>query len=284
MRWCVCGLWVLLFTGSDLFAQPMSDLGFADHLYHQHDYYRAVTEYQRLLSGGVSPSLRDSIHYRLGWAYYQGQFWKQSAYHFEQIEQDSLATPALQRAAGLMVADVYLRADQPKLGLRALRQCEENHPHWAYLMGWAYLQLRKWREAQCWFEQAGQQAHSEDVRLRCDALSSLSLHGETLPQKSPEVAGFLSAVVPGLGLIYAGKRQKGLLALLLNGVCAYYTVDALRGERYGEAGAIVVLLWRRYYEGTLRNSIQAAHQFNREQYQSFYEHAAAYRITLPEDF
>lgn len=72
------------------------------------------------------------------------------------------------------------------------------------------------------------------------------LRHDTLPRKSPWLAGALSAVVPGLGRVYLGQWQDALSTLVLVGVAAglaahgFYEdgVDSVRGWVLGTTAAV----------------------------------------------
>ena len=52
--------------------------------------------------------------------------------------------------------------------------------------------------------------------------------------KSPKLAGYLS-IIPGLGYTYAGHKQTGISALILNGLLFYATYSNIKRENYGMA-------------------------------------------------
>jgi hypothetical protein len=70
---------------------------------------------------------------------------------------------------------------------------------------------------------------------------------ETLPRKSPWVAGALSAVVPGLGRVYIGRWPDGLMSFLLVGLTAAVSAqgfyedgrDSVRGWILGGIAALL---------------------------------------------
>jgi TM2 domain-containing membrane protein YozV len=70
---------------------------------------------------------------------------------------------------------------------------------------------------------------------------------DALPRKSPLLAGALSAVVPGLGRVYIGRWQDGLVSFLLVGLSAVLSAQgfydegshSVRGWIVGSAGALL---------------------------------------------
>ena len=70
---------------------------------------------------------------------------------------------------------------------------------------------------------------------------------DALPSKSPLLAGALSAVVPGLGRVYLGRWQDGLVSFVLVGLAAVLSAQgfhdegshSVRGWIVGSAGALL---------------------------------------------
>jgi len=70
---------------------------------------------------------------------------------------------------------------------------------------------------------------------------------DALPRKSPLLAGVLSAVIPGLGRVYIGRWQDGLVSFLLVGLSAVLSAQgfydegshSVRGWIVGSAGALL---------------------------------------------
>ncbi len=102
---------------------------------------------------------------------------------------------------------------------------------------------------------------------------------ETLPRKSPWLAGALSAVVPGLGRVYIGRWPDGLMSFLLVGLTAGLSAqgfhddgrDSVRGWILGGIAALLyvgnvygsavgAIVQRRDAEDALMKEIDAAYQ------------------------
>lgn len=280
---------LFLLCSADSFAQTLADLGFADHLYHQADYYRAVTEYQRLLAANPTPSQRDTLYYRLGWSYYHGHYWEHSIKFFTNVI-DSTRDINLKQYTQLVLIQTYLEANDTRHGLFEVQRfiADSANVHQLaypyYFKGWGKLKQQKWLSAEKSFLIAAK--HSLDLSFfdHCQQLAAQSLTGAEIPQRSSLWAGIFSTILPGSGLIYAGETSKGFLALVLNGILAYYTLDAIYEKRYIEGGAIALLLWHRYYRGTVNNSIQAAKDYNQKQYQQFMDQVESNLIKVNENF
>ena len=61
---------------------------------------------------------------------------------------------------------------------------------------------------------------------------------QELPEKSPVLAGVMSAILPGSGYIYAEHYGDGITAFLINGLFIAGTITAIHQENYAVAGIV----------------------------------------------
>ena len=83
-----------------------------------------------------------------------------------------------------------------------------------------------------------------------------------LPYRSPVLAGFLSALVPGAGQFYAGETRDALLSFLVNGALIAATYQAFDREVYGVGGVVGVVAVG-FYSGSVYGAVNSAHHANR---------------------
>jgi TM2 domain-containing membrane protein YozV len=93
-----------------------------------------------------------------------------------------------------------------------------------------------------------------------EALTLLDLY-QQLPEKSPVLAGVMSAILPGSGYIYAEHYGDGITAFLINGLFIAGTVTAIHQENYAVAG-IVGGVGVPFYLGNIYGSANAAKKWN----------------------
>ncbi|MCD6531270.1 membrane protein insertion efficiency factor YidD [bacterium] len=96
----------------------------------------------------------------------------------------------------------------------------------------------------------------------------LDINLDKIPQKSPELARYLSGILPGAGQTYAGNLGAGLNSFVINGTLGYLTLSELIKKNYIQGLTIFTMLWNRYYFGGMINSQIMAENFNRRQYNS----------------
>ena len=86
--------------------------------------------------------------------------------------------------------------------------------------------------------------------------------GKLLQQKSPLVAGLLSACVPGAGHFYCGKFRNGGVAFVLSAAFVAASVEAFHKDVYA-GGAIASSVALVFYSGTIYGAVNVAHKFNK---------------------
>ena len=91
-----------------------------------------------------------------------------------------------------------------------------------------------------------------------------------LPQKSPALAGVLSALLPGAGHLYVDRPRDAITAFLVNAVFIWGTVESYRREQWSLVGLLgaAEAIW---YTGTITGSVNGAEKWNRREKDRFFE-------------
>ncbi len=241
-------------------------LAFADWLYEQGEFSRAVGEYLRFLF--LSKNRSDpAVIYKIGLCYrYAGDYGKavktfsgllpfisdgslkedtyyQLAYCFFSLEsyKDSLG-----------VAVLTGEGDEAQNGLLLLLQTADT------------LCLKEWRRALALSTAYLQRTDTELDQVAVE-FQQLAREGGVAPQKSPVFAGILSAVIPGSGKIYAGRFMDGLISMVTVGIFGGMAVYSFYDEGMGSVrGWIYTGVGGIFYLGDIYGSVTAALMYNRE--------------------
>jgi outer membrane protein assembly factor BamD (BamD/ComL family) len=129
-----------------------------------------------------------------------------------------------------------------------------------YRLAWTRMQENRWREA------------SEDFKRvepgslfyeKADRLSMESLKGEDLPYKDPTTAGFMAAVLPGLGHAYVSRYKDAVIAFLLNGVFIWATIESFNRDN-NVLGGILAFFEVGWYSGNIYSAVNVTHKWNRK--------------------
>jgi tetratricopeptide (TPR) repeat protein len=80
-------------------------------------------------------------------------------------------------------------------------------------------------------------------------------------EKSPFLAGILSAVLPGAGQLYVGRRRDAVMAFALNGLFVFGLVSAFQNDE-PVAGSVLAIIETAWYSGNVYGAVNGAHKRN----------------------
>jgi tetratricopeptide (TPR) repeat protein len=248
------------------------NLRFAEALFAERDFYRAITEYKRFLFENPDFLKAGWITFRIGESYLAGGKQDAAINVFEDIR-TSTGDKVLRQYASLAIARAYYQ--QGRLGqslellesLQPALQDPELSGYARYLSGCVLLKTGEIKKSQEAFNSV-----KASHRLAPQALwlAEKVPRAEELPEKSPVLAGVLS-VIPGLGHIYIGDYAVAITALAWNGVFGFATYDTLRNGNYG-VGSLLAALSLLWYSGTIYGAISGAHRYNRDARMNYYDY------------
>jgi tetratricopeptide (TPR) repeat protein len=240
-------------------------LRFADALFADGDYFRAITEYQRFLFFYPSDARASGVQLQIGRAYQRGQQWEEARKTFVHLAQQH-PDPAVRAEAAYLVGETSFEQGRYPQAIADLRSAVEQYEHTPvaerarYLLGWSYLRARQWPEAIQTFETIGA---SSPLFPSSHALADASREVEHLPRKSPALAGLMSALIPGAGHFYSGRYRDGTVALLLNGGFLAAGLEAVSAGNEAAAG-LLLFFEAAWYSGAVYGAVNAAQKYNRD--------------------
>jgi Tetratricopeptide repeat len=277
-RWGFVVLGIIWFLATSLWSQPLppatsSDpltdaeliLGFADALFNDGDYFRAITEYKRFLFLHPGDARAGRVQLQVGLSYQRGQQWDDARQTFEHLAERS-PDPAVRAEAAYRIGETSFQQGRYAQAITDLRAVAERYAHTPvgdrarYLLGWSYLRSRQWLEASQTFEGVDT---TSPLFPSSRALAEAAREGEQLPRKSPALAGLMSAVIPGTGHFYTGRWRDGTIALLLNGAFLAAGIEAVSAGHEAAAG-VLLFFEAAWYSGTIYGAVNAAHKYNRD--------------------
>jgi tetratricopeptide (TPR) repeat protein len=243
--------------------KPENICSFAEYLFNEGQYERAVGEYQRLLFSSDSfPSRTDSIFFKIALCYRFAEKYKESIGYFQKIVNEYSRSDLVDKAyfeMGLNYSFVdsfkqsnkilkahFLQDSLKNIDIRIRKLITLNH-----------IQQKEWDKAEYFL-------YDEDT-LR-GGLSVFIETGQNLPGKNPFVSGVFSAVIPGAGKFYCGRPADGFHSLVTVGITGWQAyegfkadgVHSVKGWIFGVVGGI-------FYLGNIYGSVVAADIYNEEQ-------------------
>ena len=236
---------------------------YAEQLFESGDYQAARLAYKRLLFYQPDTELRDVADYRIAQTYYHQDEATRAEALFRKFSNIHPNSP-LRFQSQLMLGQLHFDAGEYSLARSSLFELlhTSKEPEVIaaahYLRGWCYIQTTDWNKAIPELRQVRGAFHGKKARELADTLL-----GETpLRVKSPQMAAWLSTIVPGSGQLYVGKIKEGILAAALSGTFIYLAVDAMRERRYVDCTGIVLVGWQ-FYWGNRINARRLASEYNK---------------------
>lgn len=240
-------------------------LSFADSLAAEGDHYRAITEYKRFLHYNPQDPQTAYAQLAIGKSLLAGQRWEQTDQALEKVWSLYPCSPEAATAKQLHADAAYDRGDYETAQLRyeKLRDDspDDNKPS-EYQIGLSQLKQGKLDEARTSFTNLPEPL-KQQLSLSLDEYQQLS-------RKSPQLAGTLSAFLPGAGQLYTERPHQAGVAFALNAAFIYGAIEAWDNENYAVAG-ILSLFEIGWYGGNIYNAMNNAQKFNRKQEHNFLE-------------
>jgi tetratricopeptide (TPR) repeat protein len=246
-------------------AVPEQIFGFAESLFEEGDYFRAIGEYKRYIFLNPSHDLAEKASFRISESYFKARRWS------EAIESCSNFLAHYPNSP-FYYETLYLKGRAEKQDKRlddAMRTFDviekKNIP--------AYSDKAIYQKALIMLERSDWQG-TRDFLMHVPRDSALfstaeALHAELaridqLPHKSPVSAGLLAAILPGAGHLYTERPKDALVAFLLNGAFIWSAVELFQHNNYA-AGGIVTFFELGWYSGNIYSAVSSAHKYNRKQ-------------------
>ncbi|MBN2544099.1 hypothetical protein JXI42_14660 [bacterium] len=258
----------------DIFTLPFTfepeETAFPDRLYADKAYFDAITEYKRYLFNNPDTPLSNYIHFKLALAYLQSD-----EYHEGIKELDYLIYQSDDREvsykAGLILVLTYIGLGHFSLAEYEIIDKIPSHSEspkvieLKYWCGWTYLLQSRWDEARKQFMEIIENGEggSQYYYAHAYALSKeMKLQPENIEYKSPNLAKWMSTVLPGLGQGYIGDWVSGAKSMGVNVLFGYLTGRAIANKDYFQGALIIYLCWSRFYFGSSVNAHSKAVQYN----------------------
>jgi tetratricopeptide (TPR) repeat protein len=242
-------------------------LHFADHLFSQGQYYRAVTEYERFLFLAPTDARAPRARLRIGLSYLEGGEYDTAFEVLDNLCAGTKATEIARRARAWLAGGLYEQGRYPgALGTASKLPVDDDGARELF-MGLCYLRLDR---ADLALKATGNVPAEGAQGSMADLLTKASHELPVLPRKSPTAAAVMSALLPGSGQLYVRRYQDAAWAFLLNGACIGAGIHAFHNDE-PVAGAIAVLLELIWYSGNVYNAANGAHKYNALTRETFFD-------------
>lgn len=246
---------------------------FANYLYEEGDYQRALGEFQRyLFASGELPQNADSVLYKMGICFrFMGDL-PRSIDCFEKII-DCIPNSSYKSAAYYQIALTYTLLGKNDESIKFIFSKshfinQENFKlKMKNLVALNYLLQKNWNSSI-------EYLNNLDEITKKDSLTSLVINyakeGKRLPRKSKVLAGIFSSIIPGTGKMYCNRSWDGFFSLITIGLTGW---QAYQGFHREGSKSIKGLFWgsisATFYIGNIYGSIVSAKIYNEQQEERF---------------
>lgn len=242
-------------------------LSFADHLFLDGDWYRAISEYRRylfLVKGRSAEAPRAAL--AIGEAYLRGEQWDAAGRQLDGIAQRAADEP-LRRIALFGAGRAYLLDGRPEYAKPRFRLLVEDQQtprelleEAQWLLAWGQFDAGELELAEKTFMTIAAAGGRRAMAARgvVDALRTRA----AVDFKDPLLAGVLS-LVPGLGHFYLGQWGVGLTSLVWNGLFIFAATSAWLTGQWGPA-LVLTLFEIGWYGGAVFGAVAGAYKHNRD--------------------
>lgn len=243
--------------------------GFAERLFEERDYFRAITEYKRFIFLYPDNHLCENCFFRICECYYGAHRWEDAIAELNQFITRYPRSSRLDEAFYLKgMAEKNLKSHDEALSSfsHIIDSGRVPFRDKAYFQSaLIFVDLENWSQAQEYFSNI-----SKESTLYPSAwIFSTGLENvDSIPSKSPTLAGTLAAVIPGAGHLYAERPRDALIAFLLNGAFIWAAVELFEDDNY-VAGGIVTFFELGWYTGNIYSAVSSAHKYNRRAKHNF---------------
>jgi len=259
----------LLYAPSGVFAlesdaDPL--FGFAESLFREGDYYRAISEYKRFIFLYPADQRSDTACFRIVESFFKARRWHEAI--------DSVRTYTEKFPAGRRIHDAYILKGISERNLKRYEESLRSFEH--VIVSSVSGDVRE----RAFYEIALVHVEQENWDRARESLSNISVTSNLHPSavrfsegisrinylsyKSPAAAGTFAALMPGAGHVYTERYRDALVAFLLNGAFILAAVE-LFCSGHDVAGGIVTFFEIGFYAGNIYSAVGSAHKYNRQE-------------------
>ena len=238
-------------------------LEFANYLFSQQEYFRAIGEYERFLFLYPDDFQAPNAALRIVQCYFRGKRWQQAVeaadsflggYPMSSLKWETRFLKA--RSFGEMG-----RGEKAREEYRAIIADGPGRPleseAW-YFIGLSYAKDGRWLEAAEALREVGS---SDSLYGAAKEVQKIVAEGSQAKRKDPALAGFLAAVLPGAGHFYCERPRDGTIALVFTGAFAFATYEAFNQDHEG-VGVGLAVVTAAFYGGNIYSAANVAHKYN----------------------
>ena len=260
-RICIFTLFWLIILIIFLFNLSYCNEGgrFADNLFSEGDYLRAISEYKRLSFISLNNDSVVFYQFRIAECYRRRGNFREAKKYFDKLMFESIGDPVLEEKLVISSSICSINMgtlEYASITLGDFARKEEVSDSIYYLLGICFLKERKLEDADNEFKKIKSDELKRSAFQMLEEISSQNF-------KSPELALLLSRFIPGAGQIYSSKPFHGIVSFSLNLSLGYLTYKAISEDRNLDAILIIYFGLQRFYFGNLAQARKYPREYNK---------------------
>ena len=220
-----------------LYSQDHYDEGFANYLFKKGEYYRAITEYYRLLYICTDSTKKINLFRNIGLCHFHGADYEEYISFLKKHKVYFQSNSVIHTEMEIYLSKSYYYLNQYQKAISTLEWSNTSTNNSIFnekrfLLGISYARIFDWQTAikkmQMIKQGSPRKIHAENI---CRSLENFP----KLPKRNPFLAGTLSSIIPGAGYVYCNRKGTGLTSFLVNGLLFWTIRDAIIKKQYGLA-------------------------------------------------
>jgi len=241
---------------------PERQFDFAESLFQEGDFFRAITEYKRFIFFYPEDELMEDALFRIGESYFRAGRWEETISSVDNFLNE-FPESDLTDAALFLKATAQRNLKRFDEALTSFSQIikrgvEPYREQAIYQSAMVFVARNDWEKAK---STLSIMPESSPLYPAARTFSAGLERINEIPAKSPVVAGSLAAVLPGAGHVYTERYRDAAIAFLLNGAFIWSAVELFRKEEY-VTGGIVTFFELGWYSGNIYSAASSAHKYN----------------------
>jgi len=247
---------------SEIALTPNSVMSFGKQLFEEKEYYRAITEFKRFL-----------------FLFPKKKMFKECADYLEgcHIDDNDIRVESV-----FLLGDCYVKMENYKIAKSTFRAIIDEYPG-GMAADLAFVRIARLHLLEgAWTAAAGayrKVKHNDKMLLVAKEAAKEAVRGKDIQRKSPVVAGVLSALLPGAGHLYVGRRQDAFVALLLNSGFIWGIIEAFRSNK-PVVGGILSFFEFGWYAGSINGSVNSAYKYNEKKENQFRDNMKKFKFSF----
>lgn len=209
-----------------------TNLEFAERLLKDKDYYRAITEFERVQFFSNDSALQSYCTFQTAKAYFLSKKPKNSITYFNRFLNTKTFSDSLRHQSQLYIGLNYVELKSSVMAEPFFIEASDGATQGlsSIYRGLIRLEVNQWDSAAAFFESVYKKYPDTRQGLLGKLLTEDAYSAKFLPRKSPFVATLFSSIVPGSGQLYSHHYYDGIQAFAYVGAFALASYAAYRYE------------------------------------------------------